>query len=91
MRTQLICPKCGHDKILFVPQLADRDDKDVVRPLVVHVVHFDWKDDHEMGKLQAYVCRACGYTELYTHGAKDIPLDKIPGAKILDAKSPAGG
>jgi hypothetical protein len=71
------------DDILFVPQLADRDDKNVVRPLVHHVVHFDWRDDMEMGKLEAYVCRDCGYTELYTSMAKSLPIDKIPGAKLL--------
>ena len=89
MRTRLICPKCDHDEILYVPQLADRDDKMVVRPLVVHVKHFDWKDDDEMGKLEAYVCRSCGFTELYTSRAKALPVDKIPGAKIL--RAPAKG
>jgi predicted nucleic-acid-binding Zn-ribbon protein len=88
MNTRLICPKCGHNEILHVPQLADRDDKFVVRPLVVHVTHFDWKDDVEVGKLEAYVCRSCGFTELYTHGAKDLPVDKIPGARILRGPKP---
>ena len=79
------CPKCKHGEIAFLPQLADRDDDDVVRPLVVHVVHLDYKD-LEMGTLQAYICRACGYTELYTKDAKSLPIDKIPGAKILRKK-----
>ena len=77
------CPKCGHHEILFIPQIADRDDKFNVRPLVVHVVHYEWKDDAEMGKIQAYVCRSCGFTELYTSDAKSLPVDKIPGAKLL--------
>ena len=77
------CPKCRHNEILFLPQIADRDDKFVVRPLVVHVVHYDWRDDMEMGKIQAYVCRGCGYTELYTVEAEKLPVDKIPGAKLL--------
>jgi predicted nucleic-acid-binding Zn-ribbon protein len=83
MRSRHVCPKCAHKEILYIPQLADRDDKDAVRPLVVHVVHFDWRDDMEYGKLEAYVCRACGYTELYTTGASALPAEKIPGAKIL--------
>jgi predicted nucleic-acid-binding Zn-ribbon protein len=77
------CPKCGHNEILFLPQIADRDDKFVVRPLVVHVVHFDWRDDIEMGKIQAYACRKCGFTELYTVEAGSLPVGKIPGAKLL--------
>lgn len=83
MRTAHICPKCGHNEIIFLPQLADRDDKDAVRPLVAHVVHFDWRDDMEVGKLEAYLCRACGYTELYASDAQQIPVNKIPGAKLL--------
>ncbi len=80
------CPKCNHDEVLFVPQLADRDDDDKIRPLVVHVVEYGWRDDAEFGRIQAYVCRACGYTELYTEKARLLPADKIPGAKILKAK-----
>ena len=85
MRETHECPKCKHGEIVFLPQLADRDDDDLVRPLVVHVVHLDYKD-LEMGTLQAYVCRACGYTELYTKDAKGLPIDKIPGAKLLRKK-----
>ena len=85
MRTAHVCPKCGHGEILFIPQVADRDDRDQVRPLSLHVLHYDWKDV-EMGNLQAYVCRGCGYTELYAQNASALPLDKIPGAKLLKAK-----
>lgn len=85
MRKTHRCPKCQHGEVLFIPQLADRDDKDRIRPLVVHVVEYDWREDHEFGRLQAYVCRACDYTELYTEKAGSLPVDKIPGAKILKA------
>jgi predicted nucleic-acid-binding Zn-ribbon protein len=86
MRATHRCPKCQHTEVLFVPQLADRDDDDRIRPLVVHVVEYDWREDAEFGRLQAYVCRSCGYTELYTEKAALLPLEKIPGAKILKAK-----
>jgi predicted nucleic-acid-binding Zn-ribbon protein len=88
MRETHRCPKCHHGEVLFVPQLADRDDRDIIRPLVLHVVEFDWKDDVEFGKIQAYVCRKCGFTELYTAEITSIPLDKVPaGWKLLKAKS----
>ena len=83
MRKSRTCPKCQHQEILFIPQLADRDDDDAVRPFVLHVVHYDWKDDVELGKLQAYICRACSYTELYTADADKLDPEKIPGARIL--------
>ena len=88
MRTTHTCPKCKHQEVLFLPQIADRDDDDNVKPLSAHVVHFDWKDDVEMGRLQAYVCRSCGYTELYTKEAANLPLAKLPGAKLLTPEDP---
>ena len=83
MRTSNACPKCKSNEIVFVPQIADRDDGDVVRPLMLHVKHSDWKEDTELGRVQAYVCRGCGFTELYTAGAAQLPLDKIPGSRAL--------
>jgi hypothetical protein len=85
MRSSHVCPKCNGREILFVPRVADRDDRDTVRPLVLHVTHLDWKDI-EVGALRAYVCRACGYTELYTEHPEAIPIDQIPGAQVLRAK-----
>jgi predicted nucleic-acid-binding Zn-ribbon protein len=85
MRTSHICPKCAHREVLHVPNIADRDDRDEVRPLALHVKHLDWKDI-EVGTLEAYVCRGCGYTEMYTVGAAALPADKIPGARLLRAK-----
>ncbi len=85
MRTSHVCPKCNHGEVLFVPRLPDRDDRDTIRPMVLHVTHLDWKDI-ETGALQAYVCRGCGYTELYTAQASAIPVDAIPGATLLRAK-----
>ncbi len=86
MKPSHACPKCGHREILFVPHIADRDDRDHVRPLTLHVKHLDWKDQ-EWGQIQAYVCRSCGFTELYTAHADAIPVDKIPGAKVVKAKA----
>jgi hypothetical protein len=88
MKSSNVCPKCGHHEILFFPQIADRDDKDRVRPLVAHVTHYDWKDDEEIGVLQAYVCRSCGFTELYTTEPQAIPIKKLPKVKVLKGTAP---
>jgi predicted nucleic-acid-binding Zn-ribbon protein len=82
------CPKCGHLEILVVPHIADRDDRDEVRPLTLYVRHRDWRDD-EHGQFQAHVCRGCGYTELYIANAGHLPVDKMAGAKIVKAKKSA--
>jgi predicted nucleic-acid-binding Zn-ribbon protein len=83
MRATHVCPKCKHNEILFCPKIADRDDDDTVLPLSLHVVHSSYRDDQEFGHLQAYVCVKCGFTELYTTGIEKIPMDKMPGAKLL--------
>jgi predicted nucleic-acid-binding Zn-ribbon protein len=88
MRTTHTCPKCSHKEVIFLPQIADRDDDDDVKPLSAHVVHFDWKDDVEVGRMQAYVCHNCGYTELYTNEARQLPWQKVPGAKLLTPADP---
>jgi predicted nucleic-acid-binding Zn-ribbon protein len=85
MRNTHICPKCNHREVLFVPQIADRDDSDVVRPLHLHVKNLDYKDI-EIGAIQAYVCRGCGYTELYTENIANLPVNRIPGAELRRAK-----
>ena len=46
---------------------------------------YDWREDAEFGRIEAYICRACEYTELYTEKAAMLPVDKIPGAKLLKA------
>src|ERR1700683_4437550 len=88
MRTTHTCPKCKHQEVLFLPQIADRDDDDNVKPLSAHVVHFDWKDDVEGGKLCAYVCGSGGFTEIYKKGPKQLGGEKIPGAQLLPPKDP---
>jgi hypothetical protein len=38
-----------------------------------------------VGLVQAYVCSECGYTELYTRHAKDIPVDGTTVREIIGA------
>jgi predicted nucleic-acid-binding Zn-ribbon protein len=41
-----------------------------------------------VGRVQAYVCRACGFTELYTADVADIPID---GHFVVAVTGPAKG
>ena len=87
MRNSNVCDKCHAKEILFLPRLCDyqnselaayvRDDGQGIGGLVVH------------GRVQAYVCRRCGYTELWMEAPGEIPIDEIEGARILsDVDSP---
>lgn len=37
-----------------------------------------------VGILEAYVCRGCGLTELYTEGAAEIPIGPEYGTELID-------
>ena len=87
MRDSNQCDKCHAREMLFLPRVCDyqnsalaayvKDDGGGIGTLVIH------------GRLQAYVCRACGYTELWTESPQDIPVDEIEGARLLrEAESP---
>jgi len=73
--------------MLFLPRLRDYQNSTVAAYV---------KDGGEgigsliiRGQLQAYICRACGYTELWTESPQDIPVEEIEGARLLrDADSP---
>ncbi|RYE91398.1 MAG: hypothetical protein EOO75_08835 [Myxococcales bacterium] len=81
MRDQHICPRCDHDEILFLPELSDQADF----PLTLHAVvrSHPFRSPSRWGRLTAYICRRCGYTELYTVEPERIPLDAVPGAQLL--------
>jgi predicted nucleic-acid-binding Zn-ribbon protein len=72
MRTKHVCPKCNHDKILFVENVPAYGGMLHVTLAVVGQGVFGDKV-REAGKLVAYVCQQCGYTEFYARG--DIPVD----------------
>jgi predicted nucleic-acid-binding Zn-ribbon protein len=83
------CPKCGYRKILFLPQIADRTESIVPSALAAHVAVTGMVDallgPTVYGRITAYVCRRCGFTELYTASPKSIPYQDIAGAKIIEA------
>jgi ribosomal protein L37AE/L43A len=67
MRQTGICPKCGSDRIAPNARVLDRGWEDRVRDLEVAV--YDRPDGalkgERRGTLTAWICTACGYTELY--------------------------
>lgn len=83
MRDTKTCPKCRHRDILFLPRITDFQGS----ALAAFVSDEDWESAGTLkilGQLEAYVCRACGFTEMFTNAPQDIPVDDIPGAKIFE-------
>lgn len=81
MRNSKRCPKCAHHEILFVPKLRDSD-RDVLAVNSMRISVWSGEIDRQ-GELQACICRACGFTELYASKPEQIEIDKIPGAQLL--------
>ena len=82
MHTPAPCPKCDHDEILYVPRL--HSDSVPSGNLMVHIQGgFSTKT---YGQLAAYICRKCGFTELYAAQPAEIPVAKIEGAQIIRAQ-----
>lgn len=75
MQQSHTCPKCHHDRILFIRDVLDQGGGAAHLAHVPNGTFFGMKTVERMGKQVAYVCRRCGYTEHYTLGAAEIPID----------------
>jgi predicted nucleic-acid-binding Zn-ribbon protein len=80
MLQQHVCPKCRHNHVLAIDAVPDTTDS--VHPNRLHVAivpnpvtGFFQPGIVSAGRLQAAVCRKCGYTELYTLQPELIPVD----------------
>lgn len=78
MRHTHRCPKCQHPEVLYLPHLADTQ-----RDHLAAHISSTWTSLTHHGRFEAYLCRACGYTELYAQRPDQIPVKDIPGAKLL--------
>ncbi|MFT3691538.1 MAG: hypothetical protein QM831_00240 [Kofleriaceae bacterium] len=80
MRESHICPKCNHNHILFVAQVADQGDHFAAPAMIAMVpvgkmLFSDRDRTSYAGLLCAFVCRQCGYCEHYVRDPQDIPID----------------
>ena len=75
-----VCPKCRHNHILAIASMPDRDGTSEPGDFRVATVPntgggFFSPSTIAAGRLTAAVCRACGYTELYTVNPGNLPID----------------
>jgi hypothetical protein len=83
VKSRHVCPKCQGNHILFISRLDHVVDPygqvepwHVARvPEAVAGFPLPGGEPVSAGLVQAYVCRGCGYTELYTRDASSIPVD----------------
>ena len=70
------CPKCAAESVLKLGEVADLGtfSGGARAPTVRQIARYDGGWIH-VGHLEAYVCRACGYSELYTRNPDVIVVD----------------
>ena len=82
MRSSEQCPKCDGRDLLHIPRLVDFQNS----VIAAHVSSEDWASSGQMtvsGVVQAIICRACGFMELYAAEPEKIPVDEIVGAERI--------
>lgn len=96
MKTTGRCPKCKHDKILYIDKVADRLESsttDYSTPMRIayynrslgNVFGMALATTASAGELSAGVCRLCGYTELYTKDPQNIIIDGVHVREVTPA------
>jgi hypothetical protein len=101
LRPLLPCQPCGHPQIIRarVRQQAVKGQGEyseaVLAPLAVtypRAVGPEKKgslnkpdEERPIGRLEAYVCSRCGFTEWYTEEPNEIPIGPEYGTEIMDA------
>jgi hypothetical protein len=96
MRTSHICPKCRGSRILVLPRIDQVVDEygQVQAWRIARVPeHMDGYplpggEPVTAGLVQAYICKACGYTEFYTRDPEAIPVD---GKAVRELSGGQGG
>jgi len=97
MKTTHRCPKCQHDRILYIAHVADRygSHPNAEASVPMKIAHYT-KDvatllgvaltrSERAGELEAGVCPRCGYTELYVKQPQDIIVDGVNVRELVAA------
>lgn len=83
------CPKCQHDRILYIAQVADRfgEHSNAEQSVPMKIAHYQktvgtvlgvaLTRTERSGELEAGVCARCGYTELYVKQPGEIIVDGV--------------
>ena len=99
MKKTLVCPKCEGRQIWRIDEMKlPQQDASSMRaawsgaPIKVPItVHRRWSGTFDLnGGFEAFICKACGYTEWYAHGLDELQPDEKNGVQLID-NTPRGG
>ena len=92
MKQSLRCPKCGHNRIIYISEVADQRDHGTAS--VAHLARvpstqiMGLQTFSSAGELEAGVCRSCGYTEFYVKDPGSIPVDGQHIREVVGPEQP---
>jgi hypothetical protein len=93
LRPLVPCIRCAGRAFVRVPNMRERGitgmdhTRERFKPLAVTFAvgqGVDAGSAEPIGLLEAYVCRTCGFTELYTKNAAEIPIGDAYGTEAFD-------
>ncbi|MGE0788725.1 MAG: hypothetical protein AB7S26_23840 [Sandaracinaceae bacterium] len=91
LRPRVPCARCGGGALVRVTHVRERtlrmldQWREVVRPLsLTFGAPKPSTELQPLGVLEAYVCRACGFTELYAKDAASLPIGEEYGTEAFD-------
>ena len=98
MRRTLICPKCEGDHILHLARIDQQVDPygkieawRIARvPKPIQGFPLPGGEPVVAGVVQAYICRACGFTEFYTRDPEAIPVDGTLVRELVGGSDKSG-
>ncbi|HRH00405.1 MAG TPA: hypothetical protein PLR99_29375 [Polyangiaceae bacterium] len=94
------CPKCGGRKLWVIEpfRVPDESAEGQVIPIVPHQSEddagggfFRVARKNPIGALDLLVCDACGYSELWARGTRELVEDPIAGVRLLDSSATKAG
>lgn len=98
MRQTLECPKCKCRKLICVDPYRTPFRGGVGNPGKEMCVVYEqktgegWKSDwNDVGRIAAWICSSCGYTELWSHSFQELRPDQARGVHFVDGDNPPQG
>ncbi len=71
MRASGKCPKCRGSEVFHSPCVMDRGEGNV--GMCLAILRSDPIEARDLGQFEVYVCRRCGFSELYVRDFMHLP------------------
>jgi predicted nucleic-acid-binding Zn-ribbon protein len=94
MKTSGRCPKCEGQRIWRIEEVGVKDPQfsnggNLPLQAVHRKTNEAFPSRYDAGSVDAYVCAACGYSELYWRGLDALQHNPSSGVHMLDARARA--